>query len=307
MKIEQLASTLGATEKGGNYRFFVDEIEFQITYIQMLGIKQYMVSTFLNKNIRPSDVKAIKNSLGFGYNVLVGPVHGEGRVITINYRKKGLIEKLTKVVDILKTLGFQNEDKDIFNPELEATGERTFKLPYMNTQYQILGLMIPANLEKYKLDANHKIEALKKEAELSSDKFLPSLFLALFGAILGALPSIIIYFAGFMSWFLYLIIPFMSFYMYKKGKGPKKGFVPIVIGVISILVGVGSLLFIWTMFAGAEGYTLREILAIDELSSGFFQDIMFCVVGNILGVFVSFKYIYNQTVESQIKNIETGA
>ena len=70
------------------------------------------------------------------------------------------------------------------------------------------------------------------------------LFFAIIGAVVGSIPSLIAYEFGFMSWWLYIIVPFASFYSYKYAKGPLHRLVPVIIGVITVVVSL-SMFFIY--------------------------------------------------------------
>lgn len=305
MKIETLELKLGVRLERQAYRGVINDFEFQVTHISVFGIKSFMISFLVDRSLVAEEIKKIQKTLGFGYTALIGSVVQKNNVVNVNLRN---IEKtrlkLVSLVELFKSMALNNLTSDIYGNDAEVNGYKQMTFQYnIQQNYTVQGLYVPVNLEKYNEKHVQLIESIKSE-EANNNQILTAIFFAVIGALLGAIPSIILYFLGYMVWLLYILIPLMSFYLYKKGKGPQKSYVPILIGVISFVVGIGSLLYIWNDTALSYGVTLGELFEIEEISTALMSDLLFSIFGNLFGIFASWKYIYSKTNAAKLKDLE---
>jgi prepilin signal peptidase PulO-like enzyme (type II secretory pathway) len=84
---------------------------------------------------------------------------------------------------------------------------------------------------------------------------------------------------------LYALIPLASFYGYKYGGAPKKSYVPILISMISLLIVVIMMVWLYGSIAATEGFTFSEAMDLQEFSASFFSDLLTSVLFLAIGVF----------------------
>ncbi len=306
MKIDDLILKLNVRLERNAYRGTINGFEFQLTHLSALGAKSYFVSFLLDRSLIPEEIKKIQKVLGMANFAVISGAIQPSNVISVGIRN---IEKtrlkLVELTKELKSMGLSPLTTDIYGHDAEVDGYKQVLFSSNHQQsYRIFGLHVPVNLEKFNEKQNQIIESIKKE-ESKNNQLLRGIFFAIIGALLGAIPSILVYFGGYMLWLLYVLIPLMSFYLYKKGRGPQQPNVPILIGFISFTVGIGSLLYIWYDMATFYGVSLGDLFGIAEISSALLGDLMFCVLGNIFGIYASWKFIYSRTNAAKIKELES--
>lgn len=103
---------------------------------------------------------------------------------------------------------------------------------------------------------------------------------------------------------LYIIVPFASFYSYKNAKGPLHRLVPLIIGVITVVVSLSVFLYTWANLAFYNDMTLGILLSDKEILPLFLSDLIFLLIGNLVGILFSAKIIYNKTTASKLKDLE---
>jgi hypothetical protein len=125
-----------------------------------------------------------------------------------------------------------------------------------------------------------------EELEKSNKGMGKSIVFAIGGAVVGAIPTLIsILFFQYMLAILYALIPLASFYGYKYGGAPKKSYVPILISMISLLIVVIMMVWLYGSIAATEGFTFSEAMDLQEFSASFFSDLLTSVLFLAIGVF----------------------
>lgn len=306
MKIEDLATYLGAEFNNHAWRGEINGYEFQITNLSIYGIKQYFASFLLNKPLNPVKIKDIKKVTGLGYAVVVSSAVQQNNVVSVgirNIKNEKTLLKLKEVVGVLKQLEQSTQIADIYGHDEEVDAYKPVELGYnAMSNYALKGLHVPVNSIKFNEVYKEQVSAINAE-ETSNENLLKSLGLAVVGALLGAIPAWIAYELEMMIWLLYFIIPAMSFYLYKKGKGPQKTYIPFVIAAISLIVGVGSLVLVWYSIADFYGVTLQMLFEIAEVRAALISDFTFATIGNIIGIIGCWKYLYSGTTGARLKQL----
>ncbi len=159
----------------------------------------------------------------------------------------------------------------------------------------IKGVIVPVH-DACAKELYQQITSHVEELEKSNKGMGKSIVFAIGGAVVGAIPTLIsIIFFQYMLAILYALIPLASFYGYKYGGAPKKSYVPILISVISLLIVVVMMAWLYGSIAASEGFTFSEAMEIQEFSASFFSDLFTSVLFLAIGVFISWKQMYKQT------------
>lgn len=144
---------------------------------------------------------------------------------------------------------------------------------------------------------------IKTEAK-STKHLLKSIILAFIGAIMGLIPAAILFELGYFIGLLYALIPLASFYGYKLGKGPKAAYVPFVIAAFSVIVAPGYIYFIYNLVATVNEMSFQEAMLDPIFNREFMTNFGMSILFVAIGIFISFRSIYNQTHGKIKKDIE---
>jgi len=168
----------------------------------------------------------------------------------------------------------------------------------------IKGVIVPVH-DACAKELYQQITSHVEELEKSNKGMGKSIVFAIGGAVVGAIPTLIsIIFFQYMLAILYALIPLASFYGYKYGGAPKKSYVPILISVISLLIVVVMMAWLYGSIAASEGFTFSEAMEIQEFSASFFSDLFTSVLFLAIGVFISWKQMYKQTTAAIKKDYQ---
>ncbi len=168
----------------------------------------------------------------------------------------------------------------------------------------IKGVIVPVH-DACAKELYQQITSHVEELEKSNKGMGKSIVFAIGGAVVGAIPTLIsIIFFQYMLAILYALIPLASFYGYKYGGAPKKSYVPIMISVISLLIVVVMMVWLYGSIAAVEGFTFSEAMEIQEFSASFFSDLFTSVLFLAIGVFISWKQMYKQTTAAIKKDYQ---
>lgn len=168
----------------------------------------------------------------------------------------------------------------------------------------IKGVIVPVH-DACAKELYQQITSHVEELEKSNKGMGKSIIFAIGGAVVGAIPTLIsIIFFQYMLAILYALIPLASFYGYKYGGAPKKSYVPILISVISLLIVVVMMAWLYGSIAASEGFTFSEAMEIQEFSASFFSDLFTSVLFLAIGVFISWKQMYKQTTAAIKKDYQ---
>ncbi|OED58965.1 hypothetical protein [Acholeplasma laidlawii] len=302
MKIEEIAVKLTAKFERGAYRGEVNGYEFQICSINAgFGIKQYYMAFILDRSLEASEMKAIRQEVGATGLFFTSAVHLNNTVlIFVRNPLKGK-ERARKLTSYFKDRSFKIVSKDIYGSNEEITNHKTISIK-IQTGLKF-NLVVPINEAIYKEKHQQEIAKIINEEKGNNNK-VGGIIFAVIGAILGSIPSLIAYELGFMSWWLYIIVPFASFYSYKNAKGPLHRLVPLIIGVITVVVSLSMFLYTWANLAFYNDMTLGILLSDKKILPLFLSDLVFLLIGNLVGILFSAKIIYNKTTASKLKDLE---
>jgi|SRR5690554_4478608 len=302
MTMEQMAVKLTTKYSNAAYRGEIDNYEYQLTMVNAgLGIKQYYLTFIMDKTIPPLQMKAIRKEVGM-VGLLFSSVIHESNAVSIFVRNVVKAkEKATLLVDFFKSRDMKVLSKEIYGTDEEITGYKIINVKLQQGLKQ--EVTIPVNEFSYEKKLNQMVDEVKAK-DSDNTHLIGGIVFAVIGAVVGVIPSVIAYEFGFMSWWLYLIVPFASFFAYKHAKGPQHGWVPLLIGVITIVVSVSVFMYTWLSFASFNNLTLSELFEVEGAFAGFIQDALFLLIGNIVGIAVSYRSIYNRTTAAKVKNLE---
>lgn len=301
MKLQDVALKLNSKFENNAYRGYVDGYEFQITSVKNGFFNQYYLSFLLESPLSTEDFKKIKETAG-RLNIIVSDVVKKQNMLSIFINKtEKTLERAKKIVSYFKRNEIRLLDSEIYDADFEITAYKNITVNFGRTilQHQVT---IPVHDAVYNDRIEQQISKIEED-EAGNKHLLPGLLLAFLGAIVGTIPSVIVYFMGYMVWFLYFIVPFASFYGYKLAKGPQKRWLPAVIGIISVVTSVLIFLLLWANVASSVDLSLAELLDFEEIFMDFLRDGLFLLAGNIVGVIVSYKYLYNKTSSGQIEQL----
>jgi len=302
MKIEELAVKLTAKFERGAYRGEVNGYEFQICSINAgFGIKQHYIAFILDRTLEASEMKAIRQEVGMTGLFFSSAIQPNNTVLMFVRNPEKVKERARKLASYFKTRSFNIVSKDIYGSNEEITNHKTISIKIQ--QGLKFDLVIPINEAIYKEKHKQEIEKII-HAEKANNNKVGGIIFAIIGAVVGSIPSLIAYEFGFMSWWLYIIVPFASFYSYKYAKGPLHRLVPVIIGVITVVVSLSMFLYTWANLAYYNDMTLGILLSDKEVLPLFLSDLVFLLIGILVGIIFSAKFIYNNTTASKLKDLE---
>lgn len=257
------------------------------------GREGMLNGTFINfsfkKRVTVSDLRAATKGLR-GFTVILRKFIEEGDTVSIFLPKKINEEKLsnflTQLTNNFKLHGFvQHETCPTCKEEADIIIRRGFAIR-MHTEC----------LEEYNVTIN------RANAELGTGSVAKSIVFSIFGAIIGAIPSIILMFAAnYMLTLIFALIPLGAYYGYKIGKA-KVGKLSIAIFiVISLVLSISSLFLYTSVLLKQEGVTFSfawEILP--EFRSAFMQDAFKVVLFTMLGILITWGVITKDNKQKTI-------
>ena len=146
-------------------------------------------------------------------------------------------------------------------------------------------------LHKSCIDASYEAERRQIELENKNIKRLPiSMILALIGAVIGLIPSLISMFGfGYLIGILFALCPVASFFGYKLGKAPLRWYASVTAAVCSLIVTALSIIGFGALIAATANATLADAFSDPELGLGVLlaQALFF----DILGIAIAWGYI----------------
>lgn len=214
--------------------------------------------------------------------------------IVINYLvKEGKEEYANKAVDILNTA--VNTFKELNLKQYESC-VLCAKETEEEVSLQIFkDYVVPMHKQCH--DKYNDYLQSQKAQEDARVKFLPaSIFIAIIGAIVGLIPTIItiLAFELIFVW-LFALIPLAAFYGYKIGKAPVRKYTPIIIAIISFVVVLVSQVLFWHLDALAKGYNgFLHSLQFEENSQIFIGNMIKSLAFTALGLLISWRVINNK-------------
>lgn len=139
--------------------------------------------------------------------------------------------------------------------------------------------------------------------EQNNSNLLVSVVLALAGAFVGLIPSIIVLFTmEYLFGILFALIPLASYYGYKLGKGPSRKFLPFLVSGISILSVILFYVFYLNVIAVANGVAFMQLFQVPDILNAIIVEIGQILLFTIIGIFISWQVI-SRTSADKLKSI----
>lgn len=303
MKLEMIKEKLNMSFYNNAERGVINSIDFQISSLKIMFMEQYYLTIILAESMSQDKFKELKKYAGATGLFLSSAGNFNNNVLNVYIRNVDkTLDKFNKVVTFLEENKLETLKTDIFGSNKEIDDYREVSVKYMRTNYY-LNLVIPVNKESVSKIYETEKEVLDKE-DLENNNITSGILFAILGAFIGTIPSIVVYHIGYILWPLYLIVPFLAFLFYKIGKGPQKGYVPYLIGTISVVVSILALLYTWYSMAVLLDTTISDLFASEEIREGMIKDLTFVLIGNLVGIFSMYKYIQSKTTSGKRKDLE---
>ena len=279
----KLAALLNLKAEGATVYGEMNEFHFSINLIPYGNASVWQLTMLLNKTLSTDSQANLKKThkINIQYTGLdITPTY---QLVAYNIVLNMPMSKEKQVIyfnNLMTTLTNALEKEDIKNNEqcgLCGTHKEDEDLEY----YVYKGLYI--NLHKSCIDAAYEEQRREIEKENKNIKRLPiSIFLALIGAVIGIIPSIISIFGfGWLFGLLFAICPIASFFGYKLGKAPLRWYATLIAAVCSLAVTAAVIIGFGCVLAVAANATLGDVFADPELGLGSLlgQALLFDVIG----------------------------
>lgn len=294
MKLNTVATKLGFEreneayyqEKNG-YRYFLVSYKMPGAFVAlpmiMIVFTQSIDKETLVKIRKNSGAKAFyQDSVVLSNNALlvVAPLKNAAKF-------NPFMEKLTQT---FQTVGLKSLEHCPFCEEIEDTKPRLVK---------------GASVHVHDACVKQYVDRLSHELTVNAgDGYLKSVMLAFVGGFVGLIPSILILFAvGFYSAWLFMLIPFGAFYGYKLGNAPRTKIVLPLIAFIALLFGPGFMFYVYLDLAWYFEVSMALMLTDSEILAAFVSDMVASVLFSLIAIFVSYRYIYNQTNAKVLRDL----
>ena len=158
--------------------------------------------------------------------------------------------------------------------------------------------------EEYK--GYHLNQIAKNEANVKN--YPKSILYTILMAIVGFLPFfLVILFSGYMFGILFVLIPILAAWGYKKGQAPlnKKATLIIILASVAVMIlGVFGMLGL-----SFEGYNLllqeegKEAIQFSEFIAACVGDIVYCLIFGALGILWSYRTITKDNNENKVSKL----
>ncbi len=304
MKLNQLAELIGISEKDGVFRSEFKGYPMQLVIGRYSFQKLNYIVFLFNDKVSDEAYKAIRSKNSAFRKPLMLSVMKEnnGLAYLVNLKKADDIRDfILKQTEIFVDLGLKGLKDSIFN-DGEADAFKLISVQPKYYQYELQDIMIPINKENFDKIYQEQVNAVIIEDTDSSGLF-KSLMLALLGAFIGAIPASIVYALGYFSGWAFAIIPFASFYMYKLGKGPKAGYILGFIGLFSFIASVVAIFINWQLLAMQYELSLLDLFLVEEVVNAMLQELLMTIVFFVLGMVISWQYLYKDTTTKRLKDL----
>ncbi|MGE4321296.1 MAG: hypothetical protein AB7E61_07610 [Acholeplasmataceae bacterium] len=272
----------------------VEGFKVQLSEMQVGYVRQVMMVFTCNRMLSTNDQKVIRKSIGLGgmYVKSVGLANNAIFVpVAKNMKPEVFDNKVSKIVLALNGLDIKDLNY----------------CPFCGSAEELDGIR---NVEGVNIDVhNHCVEEFleKAENELTaheSGSYLKGLLYGLGGALLGSIPSIISLFGfGFYSAWLFLIIPLVSFWLYKKSGSPKTMIAVIYVAIVSVIISELIGLLYYAALLQTLGATFEALFADAEYRGYFITDMSMILLFSLLGVFIAWNFMYKTTSQAMRKNL----
>jgi len=260
-------------------------------------VKVPMMCMMFERTLTKEEIKTIQKAVGMTAMRMESIVLNNNAIIFPFRRGTKPSEKhdeyMRKITDACHTLGLKDLAHCPFCGKEETDSTRIIK-----------DVIVPVH-DACAKELYQQITAHVEELEKSHKGMGKSIFFAIAGALVGAIPTLIsIIFFQYMLAILYALIPLASFYGYKYGGAPKKSYIPVVISVISLGIVIGMMVWLYNSIAAAEGFTFSEAMGVQEFSSSFYSDLFTSILFLGVGILISWRQMYKQTTAAIKKNYQ---
>lgn len=299
MKIEKMATLLNMKENQGVFEGSYRGYTFHLIQYYTDAITRILALQFVfDHQLTKEEFKAISKAQGAPIARLESVALQQNAVVLPLLYKSTKPEKLDaylmKITDAMSTLHLKNLEHCPFCGKEDTDAKRVIKGSIVHVHEQCAKDFYEKVIERV-------------EAEEKSVANLPkSLLFAVFGAIVGLIPTFIsVLFFNYMLAILYALIPLAAFYGFKKGGAAKNGYVPYLIAGISLVVALLFIVWIYNTGAAELGMSFSEMLEVPENRSEFFGDLGTSALFTGIGVLIVWKSMSQQT-NAQIKKDLSG-
>lgn len=258
------------------------------------GQQGYFKGTFLNfsfkSKITSKDYrKAIKGARGF--QLILREFMENADTLSVflpkKYKEEKLIAFLTTITKNFKHMGLQQHQVcATCGEEADIIVRKGFAVR-----------MHEECLHKY----NESVIMVNRQQ--AQDGSLPlSILLAVLGAVVGALPSLILILTiGYINAFLFALIPIASYYGYKMGKAPTGKISIILFVILSVIISVSLIVILYVVEATSVSNTLIDYINVTpEVKAKFIQDILLAVLFSLIGVAIAWGAITKSNKKSTL-------
>ncbi|RJX25255.1 MAG: hypothetical protein C4537_04585 [Acholeplasma sp.] len=299
MKIERMASLLGMKETQGVFEGAYYGYTFHLIHYYTDAITKILALQFVfDHQLTKDEFKAISKAHGAPIARLESVALNQNAVVLPMLYKSTKPEKIeaymTKITAAMSALDLKNLIHCPFCGNEDTDAKRVVKGSLVHVHEQCAKDFYEKIIERV-------------EAEEKSVANLPkSLLFALFGAVVGLIPTFIsALFFNYMLAILYALIPLGAFYGFKKGGAAKNGYVPYLIAGISLVVSLLFIVWLYNTGAAGLGMTFSEMLEVPENRTEFFGDLGTSALFTGIGVLIVWKNMSKQT-NAQLKKDLSG-
>lgn len=211
-------------------------------------------------------------------------------------RDKKLIPIIHDWIDILRMKGIVQSDDCVLCEE-----------PGNDRNAFLRGLCVPVHQACYeKIVAEYR--SRYQTVETSTQNMAKGFLWAFGGLFLGSVLNFIVMNLGFISGWLFALNPFLALLFYNKSGAPKQKRVPLILGGLSLLVGVGLMLLYYAIILGQAGYTFAQFFALEGAEAEFYGNLGQTLLFSFFGLLISWGYMMrhsNIAAERELKDMES--
>ncbi|VEU82153.1 hypothetical protein [Acholeplasma hippikon] len=285
MIADKFTQPFGAETSDKGVTFVLNDYEGVMLEVKYSFVNYVFAGFILERTLTRQEIGELASVAGMRLQVL--STYKEFNLVGLMLNMKLDMAKsiLEKIVEKLKTMNINVLTNNIFS---DKEKDAYFDFLFNFNQFKFKGLKLPVNKEDLEKRMKYN-EAVEKEKE---SNFTHAIVLAFVGSVLGAIPAFLaLFMGGFMHFLLYLPIPIVSVFLYKRAKGPSKPLATILVSVFTLVIVVGMILFAYSSLALYENMTLSQLLNQEGIMAEFVSNMLFSLLGACFAIYASFRYI----------------
>lgn len=293
MELKEYAVKIGMDTSSEIPFKMVEGFKVQLTEVSY-GFQKLL--TFVIVGNKKLDMKArrkIQRASGLG-GMLIKSVGLVDNAVFCPISKKAKSEKvelkISKMIKVMKELESSDLNYCPFcGSDEELDGHRIVEGVLVNLHNQCANDFLEKAEDKLQAHENKK-------------KYPVGFLYALIGAVVGSIPAAIALFVfNFISAWLFLITPLISFYFYRKSGAPKTKLAISVISGITIVLSQLLGVVYYLVLINEAGITFEELTTVYR--SDFYGDLGMILFFSALGVLISWNIMYKKTSDSVRKRL----